>query len=55
MARVTGIDVAYDFRSADMRAGGQGAPLSATYHRCLLQRISAAAAVAVLRCAGELE
>ena len=52
MARVTGIDVAYDFRSADMRAGGQGAPLSATYHRCLLQRISAAADVAVLNLGG---
>jgi anhydro-N-acetylmuramic acid kinase len=52
MARVTGIDVAYDFRSADVRAGGQGAPLSATYHRCLLQRISAAADVAVLNLGG---
>jgi anhydro-N-acetylmuramic acid kinase len=52
MARVTGIDVAYDFRSADMRAGGQGAPLSATYHRCLLKRISATPEVAVLNLGG---
>lgn len=52
MARITGIDVAYDFRSADMRAGGQGAPLSATYHRCLLQRISASSDVAVLNLGG---
>jgi anhydro-N-acetylmuramic acid kinase len=35
-----------------MRSGGQGAPLSATYHRCLLQRISAAPDVAVLNLGG---
>jgi anhydro-N-acetylmuramic acid kinase len=52
MAQVTGINIAYDFRSADMRAGGQGAPLSATYHHCLLQRISAPSDVAVLNLGG---
>jgi anhydro-N-acetylmuramic acid kinase len=52
MAQVTGIDIAYDFRSADMRAGGQGAPLSAAYHGCLLQRISATPDIAVLNLGG---
>ncbi len=39
MARLVGTTVAYDFRSADMKAGGQGAPLAASYHVALLRRL----------------
>jgi anhydro-N-acetylmuramic acid kinase len=35
LARLTGIDVVNDFRSADVAAGGQGAPLMPLYHRVL--------------------
>ncbi|KKC35674.1 anhydro-N-acetylmuramic acid kinase [Devosia epidermidihirudinis] len=35
------IRVAYDFRSADVQAGGQGAPLAALYHQALLRTIDA--------------
>lgn len=41
MRELTGIKTAYDFRSADVRAGGQGAPLAALYHRALLRLIDA--------------
>ena len=41
MRELLGVPVAYDFRSADVRAGGQGAPLAALYHRALLRMIEA--------------
>ena len=41
MRELTGIKTAYDFRSADVRAGGQGAPLAALYHQALLRKIGA--------------
>jgi len=52
MARLTGIDTVYDFRSADMRAGGQGAPLSPVYHAALLRGIGTAPNSAVLNLGG---
>ncbi len=35
LARRLGVRVAYDFRSADVEAGGQGAPLAPVYHAAL--------------------
>ncbi|MTI19382.1 anhydro-N-acetylmuramic acid kinase [Rhodobacteraceae bacterium RKSG542] len=39
MADHLGIKVAYDFRSMDVEAGGQGAPLAAIYHQALLSSL----------------
>ena len=41
MHKLLGIPVAYDFRSADVRAGGHGALLAAIYHQALLRMIGA--------------
>ncbi|WP_029031643.1 anhydro-N-acetylmuramic acid kinase [Salinarimonas rosea] len=52
MAERLGVDVVYDFRTADMRAGGHGAPLSASYHAALLRNIGAGPRTAALNLGG---
>ncbi len=54
MAALTGIDVVYDFRSTDVQAGGQGAPLAAVYHAALLRGVAPGAAVLNLGGVGNL-
>lgn len=52
MAAQLGIDVVYDFRTADVRAGGEGAPLVASYHAALMRGIGAGQETAVLNLGG---
>jgi anhydro-N-acetylmuramic acid kinase len=52
MAGLVGTDVAYDFRTADVEAGGQGAPLAASYHVALLRRLGSDNKAAVLNLGG---
>lgn len=52
LALLTGIDVVNDFRTADVAAGGHGAPLAALYHAALLQRDGCAPPCAALNLGG---
>ncbi len=52
MSRLLGTKVAYDFRSADVKAGGQGAPLAAIYHQALLRGLGTKGETAVLNLGG---
>ena len=52
MAARTGREVVYDFRSGDMAAGGQGAPLCPVYHAALLEKDGVGPETAVLNLGG---
>jgi anhydro-N-acetylmuramic acid kinase len=52
LARRLGIPVAYDFRAADVAAGGQGAPLVPAFHQALARDLDRAHPIAVLNVGG---
>jgi anhydro-N-acetylmuramic acid kinase len=52
LAARLGIPVVYDFRAADVAAGGQGAPLVPVFHRALVRRLDRQHPVCVLNLGG---
>jgi anhydro-N-acetylmuramic acid kinase len=47
-----GVAVVYDFRAADVAAGGEGAPFAPVFHRALVRRLDSEPPVAVLNVGG---
>ncbi len=52
LAKAVHIPVMYDFRAADVEAGGQGAPLVPVYHRALAQSLGREGPIAVVNIGG---
>lgn len=52
MAELTGIDTVWDFRAADVAAGGQGAPIAPIYHKALVRQSGLEWPVAVVNIGG---
>ena len=52
LVEATGVSVVSDFRSEDMRAGGQGAPLATLYHDALARQAGLERPVAILNLGG---
>jgi anhydro-N-acetylmuramic acid kinase len=52
LARRLGMPVAYDFRAADVAAGGQGAPLVPVFHQALARDLDRPHPIAVLNVGG---
>jgi len=52
LAEVLGVPVVWDFRTADVSMGGQGAPLAPFYHHTLARHIGATSPVAFLNMGG---
>ncbi|WP_300528604.1 anhydro-N-acetylmuramic acid kinase [Maricaulis sp.] len=52
LAHATGIPVIFDFRSADMEAGGHGAPLVPLYHEALVRGADLQGPVAIVNIGG---
>ena len=52
LARALGIAVVYDFRAADVAAGGHGAPLVPIFHRALARMIDRPHPIAILNVGG---
>src|SRR5271169_654818 len=52
LAERIGIPIVYDFRAADVAAGGQGAPLAPIFHQALVRQLGREPPVAVLNVGG---
>ena len=52
LAKRLGIRVVFDFRAADVAAGGQGAPLVPVFHRALAQALDLARPLAIVNIGG---